>query len=102
MLRLFSNKYSIKYKYSVTILPFLTGSYLLILLCVGAFYWRSLSTSADRQKMTLLTTASTVLDENLKQFVQDSSIFLYRSDTQNALSQTPLENTDFKIGRAHV
>ncbi len=95
MLRLFSNKYSIKYKYSVTILPFLTGSYLLILLCVGAFYWRSLSTSADRQKMTLLTTASTVLDENLKQFVQDSSIFLYRSDTQNALSQTPLENTDF-------
>lgn len=89
------NKYSIKYKYSVTILPFLVGSYLLILLCVGVFYWRSLSSSADMQKVTLLSIASTVLDENLKQFVQDSSIFLYKSDTQNALSQMPLDNTDF-------
>ena len=60
------NKYSIKYKYSVTILPFLVGSYLLILLCVGVFYWRSLSSSADMQKVTLLSIASTVLDENLK------------------------------------
>lgn len=91
----FSRKCSIKYKYSITILPFLVISYLLILLCVGIFYWHSLSLSAKRQKATLLTTASAILDEDLRQFTLDSGIFLYKSDTQNALRQTPLENTDF-------
>ncbi len=95
MIHLSSKKYSIKYKYSITILPFLVASYLLILLGVGVFYWHSLTLSSDRQKTTLLTTASTILDEDLRQFTLDSSVFLYRIDTQNALQQTPLTNTDF-------
>lgn len=95
MTKLFSGKYSIKYKYLITILPFLIASYLLILLCVGIFYWRSLTVSVHKQKATLLTAASAVLDEDLQQFALDSGIFLYKSDTQKALRQSPPDNTDF-------
>lgn len=92
---MFSKKYSIKYKYSITILPFLIISYLLILSGVAFFYWRSLTISSNKQKATLLSTATAVLDDDLRQFALDSDIFLYKIDTQTALSRTPLDNTDF-------
>ena len=92
---MFSKKYSIKYKYSITILPFLIISYLLILSGVAFFYWRSLTISSNKQKATLLSTATAILDDDLRQFALDSDIFLYKIDTQTALSRTPLDNTDF-------
>ncbi len=81
MLRLFSNKYSIKYKYSVTILPFLTGSYLLILLCVGAFYWSRIHKLSDNIHQQKLLTKDAQI-ENLQ--AQINPHFLY--NTLNCIS----------------
>lgn len=85
MKKLFSKKYSIKYKYIVTILPFLLLSYLLLFAVIASFYLQSVHHSVAQQSDSLLDAVSTSVETSVLLLDQDTDVLLYNISMQDAI-----------------
>ena len=76
---------SIRIKYTRYVIPILLVTFLSIGAIDTIFYFHSVKESSENEKTAYANTALTSLESYFAQFTSDSSIFFYKSTTQNNL-----------------
>ena len=76
---------SIRIKYTRYVIPILLVTFLSIGAIDTIFYFHSAKESSENEKTAYANTALTSLESYFAQFTSDSSIFFYKSTTQNNL-----------------
>ena len=76
---------SIRIKYTRYVIPILLVTFLSIGAIDTIFYFHSIKESSENEKTAYANTALTSLESYFAQFTSDSSIFFYKSTTQNNL-----------------
>ena len=79
---------SIRNKYTRYIIPILLISFLIIGVIDTFFYLYTINESSNNEKKTYTNAAVEMLNSCFHQFTLDSSIFLYKNTTQNAILNT--------------
>ncbi|MGN8630795.1 sensor histidine kinase [Blautia sp. HCP3S3_G3] len=82
---------SIRIKYTRYVVPILLVSFLIIGITDTLFYFRTIRESSRREESTYLNSAASALDSIFEQFTLDTSIFFYKTATQDALLKIPAD-----------